>query len=409
MEIPYDFINILAFSVLKKYENKNSLTIANLNNFYYAFLDYGIGNLNASNEDALEEMIITEEDNLEEELHNFLDNFAEYFYMKDNIVYLNEDVSYDTLENLLNVFISNYEISEYFLEASEFPSVLRTLEIHTIYDTLQNYLTNERKLFLQYKHQDFKSKSALFLRAMFHYNTGNLPNEVIMAMKNISYNMTEDDPNFDYHSKPISLDLWQKFETSSEEDDILDNLYEGMQFAIFGNGTLIYLKLDKILSDMLDEKYCLVEESGEPQSEIDYHFYLKYIEKIHKYKDKYGMDDYLEKAKWRLLYMLDNPNLCLYQENNLLNAIENANVEVINPDNFTKYADECRFFAHEIFNTDQDRYTLRKLLMIASYYDLTMDEEIINIINQYHNDEMYDVYCKIIFDLDKNKELKKEK
>ena len=404
MEVPYDFINILAFSILKKYENKNSLTIDNLNNFYYAFLENGTSNLNAEYENSEEELVLEVGDDLEEGLNNFLINFGEYFYLKDNVVYLNSEVSYDTLTNLAEVLINEYDIPEAFLEASEFPEVLRTLEIHTIYDALQNYLTNERKIFLQYKHQDFKSKSNMFLRAMFCYNAQNLPNEVIMAMENISYYMAEEDPNYDYNLNPISLNVWKTYENVRDEDEILEKIYEGMQFAIFGKGTLINLKLYKLFTDILDEKF---DENN--NNEIEFAFYLKYLEKIDNYLEKYGIDDYLVKAKWRLLYMLDSPELSLYKEENLFKIRDEIKVENFDMASFRDFTDECYFLAREVFETDQNRYTLRKLLFIATYYELTKDAEIIAIINKYSQDEMYNLYCQIIFDLDKNKELKKEK
>ena len=52
---------------------------------------------------------------------------------------------------------------------------------------------------------------------------------------------------------------------------------------------------------------------------------------------------------------------------------------------------------------------MKKLLLISTYYDLTKNEEIVDIINEHKEHESYDKYCEVIFGEEKGKIISKKK
>ena len=90
-------------------------------------------------------------------------------------------------------------------------------------------------------------------------------------------------------------------------------------------------------------------------------------------------------------------------DGNIDKAIEKIEDIEINEDSFVGLHDEMVFMASEIFEVGNNKYTLRKLLMLATFYDITKCEDIVDVINGYKNNSNYSYFCDIIFGDSNNK------
>ena len=99
----------------------------------------------------------------------------------------------------------------------------------------------------------------------------------------------------------------------------------------------------------------------------------------------------------------------MFRKERLNQEIQTIDFEDLDFEDFEFYEDEARFMTEEIFMVEQDINTIKKLLFIATYYKLTKDKKILNIINKYSKSAEFQAYCEIIFGDDKGypKKLKK--
>ena len=124
-------------------------------------------------------------------------------------------------------------------------------------------------------------------------------------------------------------------------------------------------------------------------------FMLEYIRVIENMKDIYiNISSDLELIIERLKYMVDNNNIGLYKGNDIDDVIEDYKNKV--DSNYIHIADEVMYFISEIFNTYYDRFCVRKILFVKTYYELTNDIEVINYINEFKDSKLYNHVYKII-------------
>jgi len=241
-----------------------------------------------------------------------------------------------------------------------------------------------------------------------------------------------------YNLSPISI------------DSIINNEY---QRAIFDNGTLVYDRLhdtmDAIWSyrepdarmeiepvdpdatcllmeermeelDSFDDEFEDIEEQnfdtydeedGMNQVELYLHrkkinmlFYLNYINHIDKYLEAFGSDEVLENSKCRLLYLLDGYGDNLFIEENFKNALNNVSMDKINyKEDFDDFYTLSRLFLVDILEGwIDDEMTLRKMLFVSTYYDLTKDRRIKRIIKKYKKTEVGEMISRIVLESNYN-------
>ena len=124
-------------------------------------------------------------------------------------------------------------------------------------------------------------------------------------------------------------------------------------------------------------------------------FMLEYIRVLENMKDRYkNISQELELLTKRLKYMVDNNNIGLYKGNDINTIIDEykSNTE----SDYIRIADEVMYFISEIFNTYYDRYCVRKILFVKTYYELTSDLEVIDYINEFKDSKLYNHVYKII-------------
>lgn len=183
----------------------------------------------------------------------------------------------------------------------------------------------------------------------------------------------------------IPLDEEESFEEQNEyglgncdyEDEFDDEEYSPEDFDLECVDDLYETELDEI------EEYKLSEK-------INLTFYLSFIKTLDDYQNKYGHNELLARAKSRLLYTLNSSRFNLFEE-----AIYQEKLSEISIDDFDYKEHFFEFYVmSRLFLIDileqwiDDEYTLRKLLFIQTYYDLTKDIRIKRIIDKYQKTDI---------------------
>ena len=104
----------------------------------------------------------------------------------------------------------------------------------------------------------------------------------------------------------------------------------------------------------------------------------------------------------RLLYVLDKPELTIIDENNFKSALQKTENVEVDEDSFSFYEDEIYFMAQEVFMVPTDEYTVRKLLLVGTYYQLTKDEQLKEIIEEFKDNPNYDFFHEVMINNCKN-------
>ena len=199
---------------------------------------------------------------------------------------------------------------------------------------------------------------------------------------------------------------------SEDFDELIKDLN---QYAIFDNISLANFKINEDLANLIIQ----ITNKTPPQIDnnliqqgifkfiytVNYEdallFYLLYIDKLDKLIKDYE-DLELEVTKMRLIYALDNTNLNLFLDNQvekLLNTFLNLlNQDEIDKDCYNFLNLESYFFLIDIFENKENSPNdiLKKLAFISTYYYLTGDKKIDEIMKNYISYNNYFTYYKII-------------
>lgn len=445
IEVPYNYLNLLAFMSLLKFENKRKIDIKTLDEYRKILLDEVIREYKSpdfkffSREDKWEGEIDFYHDP-QDTIDNFLNENLDLFHLEGNSIVINDDITFDDLKNEAKIIRDFEMISNRFQSASHQRRLLDVLGISTIKCILEKYIELEYQIEKAYsklnqgnKKIEKKIKKLLSFRRNFLNLIATQKEEVADAFR------TEAIDNFselkkEYKKCPIDVDLWKKSAYYDEDlfGDIDSRLYDIFQYAIFGNESLSSEKLQEMLTNFYfnevynkkkeetpdyvflenidfssfddDEDY---EENLDDEDDLSYFlvyndkcdsaFYLTYINKINNYMKKYGENPDLINTKNRLLYALDMPDLNLYDEENFKKALKETTNNDFDEDDYDFIIDEVSFMADEVFITPQNEFTIRKLLFISTYYALTKDKTIVDILMRHFEHDNFSTYMEIIF------------
>ena len=231
------------------------------------------------------------------------------------------------------------------------------------------------------------------------------------------------------------------------------NLYKHKIYEIFAQYSFAYLlsninksdnnfdiDIDEILNnDEIDNNnnngYAILNNNA---IEEEFIFWLTYIHKINEYLAN-NYDENLVKVKNRLLYLLDDVSKCLYIDENFEKIFEQAmeKLEELKAEYEEKELDEEDYYDEEDEEFDEEyeqdddddkiygylgkeaKYLIydcflgreykivEKLLLISTYYSLTNNEKIVEILNQFENSPKYSEYKNIIIGQNYEKVLQK--
>lgn len=454
----YDYINILAFEYLYKYENKKSISIETLHKFRKTLLEIVLDeykekkNIHFSEEDQWEGEVSFTPIQEKEKLKEFLNTYEDYFYLDKNMVILKEEITYDQIEQLEIDLQRENKIPHRLTVGEDEVKLLQLLGIHTIENMLREYVKIEEKLEEKYNELYTQKDNSILRkdiqkllnnRILFYVKLSTLSEKTIDAFRLIVGRIDEE-TIYNYNKMPIDLDIVEESEYFNKEDifdDIDDRIYSIYQYAIFGNDKANTMCTAKLEEDITNQFFSIIglvgaevtlancdtiinfdimnnygiEDTNDTQNvEIvddleDWIFNITYIDKLNKYMEKHGENESLLSAKRRLLYALDKPGKKIFIEENFERELQNLDFDEIDEDSFEFFQDEYFFLADEVFETEEDENTVKKILLISTYYDLTKNEEIKEIVESHKEHEKYDQYCEVIFGEEKGKVIQKQK
>lgn len=447
----YNYVILNAFKYLYIYESKKSISVETLKLYRSELIKEiidiyknGKGHKYLSENDQWHGEISFRKFDEDTSLRDFLEEYKKYFYLENGIVYLYEEVSFDDLNELVRQVRAKENVSLRFDIIGETKMLKDILGISTFYKLIDKYSKIEEKLQnLYYKlftHEDSKElrikiKALLFVRLSFFEQLSKLPYYKVEAIKSEIFNYKEENDTVSYDKYPINLKLWkEEFEDPNEIVSYIDEVvYDITQYAIFGKRQN-FLYIDKIYEDL--ENFYTQDDSVESTDEIDLNgdytdiietnvlareqfeetlaelpnnfaiiydqsdefwvLYINYLNNLNRFMSIYGESEELLFAKRRLLYALDNPTTMLYDENNFKKAYEETKSMELDEEPFNFFVDEIYFIAQEVFRVQSDEYTIRKLLFVGTYYDLTNDQKLREIIEKFSSDPRFEFFYEIM-------------
>ncbi len=406
----YDYINVLGFQCLYQYENKKDISVDKLTEFRNR----------ATN--ITGEVIPVDEDVEIEKINNFVNKYSNYFEISGDIVKVKDNISYKELVALAKMIKDRDDIESEISLITMNLSLLAVLGIYTMREALVDYMKLESELERKYQYlytekdnEELRKEIAKLLRFRmgFLFQIHLLPGYSRESFVKTMNDLLEVN---DYVMEPLNMDIYMNSDFYVEEDDSLADmesmLYSTYQYSIFGDARhkLFTLKLsDEIskiyfINKMNDEVDSDLDDifggicSNDKKSELENRlFYLTYLNRIKAFMVKHGYRKDLGMVYKRLLYSLDNISDKLYLDGNVDKTIDKIGDIEISEDSYVGLHDEMIFMASEIFEVGDNKYTLRKLLMLAAFYDITKCEDLIYIINDYKDHKNYLYFCDIIF------------
>lgn len=429
----YNYISVLAFLNIYRYENKKEININTLNKYNNALID----EYNNSIDDLEDELDIYFETD-ENYLNDFLEEYNDYFYLNDQTIYLKNSISFTQLLMELEYKLrAENEISETLISISDNQALKSILKIHTMDYLLIDYSQIEKQLEQTYTrlytNQDNSKlrtaiKKLMDIKASFFIKLGLIPNYSLEAFRASSGQINySDEYQSEYTQYPLDKKMWNEMAPTNEEEDYeIDNYtYNLYQYAIFGkknnlmyplkiyedienfqlkrnmeaemkeqfNQGLIELEVEDEIIDIDTKEWTIESYDCETENEI---FYLNYLNNLNYFLNTYGYNKDLIKSKSRLMYALDCPELRLYDDkkyNETMNHISDVNPKHID---WNYMENEIYFMINELFLKQSDEFTIRKLIFVKTFHDLTHYDSLIDEIDKYKNDHRYELFSSII-------------
>lgn len=440
----YDYLVLLAFLEQLNYGDKKSLTQREADDFI-DILDkkvkkYLMALVTKNSDDEkqmkqyIENVIDTSRSERANFLRSFIDTYSDLFYFKDNMICLDDDVQQEDitfkLEELEN---ENYELSDTFAAAADFASEVEPLQAigatKTIAD-ICNFFQLEQNLEDLYSvYSSLKEKQAIALVQCFVSKKlqklssipyDELSNYIVLLYNVVTYyNALE-------HLDLISTDLMDMDTFYKGNDFIEDVINDEFHQAIFNDNVLAWGRI-KLFLEKLDNERTLDapdEESQESENEwedeiivdysdefdgekivnqdedttqdfqttsrIKYIFYLRYIGTLIDFQKICNQDESdIEFIKRRLLFILDDSDLKLFDNANLDKNISRAKKETFEDiDELYHFYTASHIFLIDLLEYGNDEFLMRKLFYVKTYYDLTQDIRIRRILDKYKDTEV---------------------
>lgn len=439
IEIPFIYTLLQAFSLVLEFDDKKYIKIEDLFKYRDKVLKDVTENYNNDCYKTSEEIEMWGEEieikdiDQKEELKNILKHYPKLFYLENDKIHINMDL------NAVRKAIEEFEIIHYrFERVNDRKEIFLLLNITKFYEEENNYreigYKLERQIETAYNCTPLSQslKKLLYKRFAFILNIV-LNNNSFIRKYNVIPKGGKDelviDANYDYYSNskyilfgedyPIDKDLYEESEFYEDIVEALNpiqqNIEDIYQYAIFGRQPLygekyrdIFTKL--YMKDIFDFSQCSIiseeefEECDEPDTSIfrincdieeeEFAFYIIYIEKLNDLIAE-GKTELIV-VRNRLLYLLDDIKYCLFLEENFNKMYEKALSYKLEEESFEFFAEEAKYFIKDVFEGNADK-TFEKLLFTSTYYQLTKDEEVVDILNEYKTDTRYQEYSQIIF------------
>lgn len=444
IDIPFLYTTLKAFQLVKGYDDRSYIKVDDLFNYRKRLLEKALedyeknGNPELSEVDGWEGEIEFEEIDDGDALQEIISENPDLFTLVDGILYIDGSLSDDDIGRLATKLDVPYRRFDHYNK-----EIFNTLGIYKIFDDLkileQYGHQLEREIEAAYTGDNFPSnlKQLLYRRFLLIFNTC-LSHKTLVKNYGMVSGFDEEgiriDENYDYFANseytkaneeyPIDRDV---YENSDFYGDFMDNLnpIQGniediYQYAIFGREPLYERCFDKNFTsvymqavfgtgeDRKDEDTLPEEADDFPKEfatdaksycfdfdidEEEFAFYIIYVKKLEELIDE-GHTEYTI-IKNRLLYLLDNAQYSLFLPKNFAIQYEKATMYEADEDSFEFFADEAKYFIQDVFEGNAGK-EMEKLLFTSTYYQLTQDEDVVEILSEYRDDSRYSSYAKIV-------------
>lgn len=438
-QIPFSYVCMLAFRKLLQCENKHDISKDILLEFYKEFIELVLNDEDIQ-EDLKKQRLHIEFQ--EEDLTSFLEQYSDLFSYdsKKNIIYLKESCGIEQLETYLSAIEKQIRLDVSFRAISNNDYLKEVLNITSILEECSSQLGYEDMLFQCYeKYLEYPSsemleeiKKRLYFRNEWYGTVLSQNNDkVYVYEEECEMLLDEELENMDI-TLPVDFEIWENSKFCKiDQEESLDPYYVSMeqavstiyQYALFSKNNLSALKLCYdmvcIVEDLEDLDLTIPEltkfyskNASNPkmisriytlEEDSNLLFYLLLINKIDEYQLSHGKNNDLQQTKIRLIYSLDNFGLFLLNPDNLKYHLQKRwqllEEEEYDIDDFRHLKTEAYYFIQDIFesNKNDKNSILKKLFFISSYYEITRDEEIIRILEEYQDYPKYVQYCNLIF------------
>lgn len=427
----YNYLMLEIIQFMKSYENISEISISQIVEIVFLYIEMLLKELGESKntKDISEFLSQITNENFHNLFENFLNTYRSFFYLNNETLYLREEITLDDIEEEIKEAVFDnmdlvylYTIGD--LDYEEKDKIKEILNINTIDNTLGEYLQIESLLEYLYKNSDgneYVKKEIgqlLKIRSKFF--------EVISNM-NLTKLKTYQETALSIKYKNLKLYRNYPIQFDKKLDQVMEDYFDVMfydinQYAIFNESLNCYNYLEEKISnayykatelqleDDLDyEYYDFASEIDEYEDEIfdteksmfsfdenvQNYFYLTYILKINEYI-KISPSIELMEVKSRLLYILDSSNYCLYlTDKNIELALSDLEIDEIE-NKFIGIEKEIYYMLNDIFISYQKDNPIKKILFIATYYQLTRDLAIVKLLSDFKNHPKYQEYKDII-------------
>ena len=393
------------------FNNEKELELSRLNEFFDPFMKKIQERLD-ENPFEKEKKIV----NLTKSLDDALKEENEYYYLKDGKVILKDNVTIDSLEEALKKF----EFHNSFESIIRYDKNLKDiLNLHRIKEMLTNYYEIERKIYgyyTLYQQGDVnylsKIKDLLNQRNSFYYNllVGN--NDLIDDCYSEIGGLCPEDPYENcYPVDKKFLDEEPDFNEYAQVDEVLQDAY---MYAIFSNSLLGFDRMSEDITNLMWNNHFVLLPQSVEEEQSDYiandmrerainnngkfvytvrrahekFFYMTVIKMIDEIQAENGQNESLQNVKARLLYLIDDIGTNLLEGDNFEKDYNKVKLDLEEDEDFEWWKRFSKETLKEIFEKDTDEdLILKKIAVIKAYYELTKDEEITNILNNYKDNK----------------------
>ena len=423
-KVPFEYTTFFVFCLLLRTNGPKSITIDKAFEVRKILLDdfYDLGLQN--------EFL-----NRKKTMSKFISEYSAYVYVKDNSIYLKEDIDYKDLNILLRDIGSDVTL-DYSLSLFKYLEILEPINFIEQLNSLEQKIEN-----LYYKGDYNNIRKYLKIRFEI-YNNFSIENDDIIEI--VSDLQAEDrmSKEKDYYIYPINKTHYENSLFSDVQYRIEDQLNTPIQKAIFSDCELysskIRFDMDTKIDDM-EELYTNSEsdifeseenyeyddysDSESFDSTVDYEqennyeydddskelvaqalfqnisydnlsrkdiiIALKYIDVINDFEIAYGKVDKLDKISQRLKYIIDNEEMNITKKDN--KGIKRVLENYLNCDSqdFNDFEAEAGYLLDELIVDHSDSLFLEKLLFVKTYYNLTYDNELFESFNKYKSNRKY--------------------
>ena len=462
----YDYINILAFSLLSKYENRRYIDIKTLEKFRDTLYDETKEYLGYFCDEKRGPInIIYNKTHDLSSLAKFLEDYSAYFYREDDKIYIKDDLRHADLILLEEKVREEHHVPKELKRCAYLNDVLfDCLGIKSIASFLSKYLKVEEKLIELYSNLYTEYDNSKLRKDLNDWI--NIRNTAFIIFSMLTYDgyeaftdITElsEDNDIEYGVYPIDVEKYYKskyYDKNNLFSDIQIFCEDMFMFAIMGDqqdcltrakfkydldnlGTKLFsfdleqdsseeeIEFEEIdfdteideefLETMFDDFDTGFEDDYEEEiydftkvEDEEFLFNMKYVSNIDEFIQVFGSNDVLLNIKRKLLYLLEKSGYKLYDENNFKKQLEEVNKIDLSKSTIKDMKNNYYYLVDDVFNSETNKLTAPKLLIIKSYYQLSQDEGVVQAISEHRKDFRYGIFSDIILDQHRiNKDNKK--